>query len=315
MLLVGELLKQARRYIEEGLHPRIITEGFELAKVEALKVNKLTTIAFQTANIVFQFLDDFKIPREPDRELLLSVARTSLSTKLNKTLAESLTPSIVDAVLAIYNPPAKPDLHMIEIMKMQHRTASETQLVRGLALDHGARHPDMPKRVENAYILTLNVSLEYEKSEVNSSFFYSSATQREKLVESERRFVDEKLRKIVELKKEVCGDDPKRGFVIINQKGIDPLSLDVLVKNGIFALRRAKRRNMERLQLVCGGTAQNSVDDLSPDILGWAGLVYEHTLGEEKYTFVEEVKNPKSVTLLIKGNTHLIKFQNRPLIS
>jgi T-complex protein 1 subunit zeta len=160
----------------------------------------------------------------------------------------------------------------------------------------------MAKRVENAYILTLNVSLEYEKSEINSSFYYSSAEQREKLVESERRFVDDKLRKIVELKKEVCGDDPKKGFVIINQKGIDPLSLDVLVKN-----RRAKRRNMERLQLVCGGTSQNSVDDMTPDVLGWAGLVYEHQLGEEKYTFVEDVKEPKSVTLLIKGpNSHTI---------
>jgi T-complex protein 1 subunit zeta len=175
---------------------------------------------------------------------------------------------------------------MVEIMTMQHRTAADTQLIRGLALDHGARHPDMAKRVENAYILTLNVSLEYEKSEINSGFYYSSADQREKLVESERRFVDEKLRKIVELKKEVCGNDPKKGFVIINQKGIDPLSLDVLVKNGIFALRRAKRRNMERLQLVCGGTSQNSVDDMTPDVLGWAGLVYEHQLGEEKYTFI-----------------------------
>ncbi|KAL9035272.1 MAG: hypothetical protein Q9214_006662 [Letrouitia sp. 1 TL-2023] len=184
----------------------------------------------------------------------------------------------------------------------------------------------MPKRVENAFILTLNVSLEYEKSEVNSGFYYSSAQQREKLVESERRFVDEKLRKIVDLKKEVCGNDPKKGFVVVNQKGIDPLSLDVLVKNGIFALRRAKRRNMERLQLVCGGTAQNSVDDLTPDILGWAGLVYEHQLGEEKYTFIvsasaptpyvhssrsivqEDVKDPKSVTLLIKGpTTHAIQ--------
>jgi len=83
--------------------------------------------------------------------------------------------------------------------------------------------------------------------------------------------------------------------------------LDILAKNGILALRRAKRRNMERLQLICGGVAQNSVDDLTPDILGWAGLVYEHTLGEEKYTFIEEVKHPKSVTLLIKGpNAHTI---------
>lgn len=290
VLMVGELLKQADRYIQEGLHPRVVTDGYEIAKNETLK-----------------FLDSFKLTREIDRELLLSVARTSLSTKINSTLAESLTPSIVDAVLAIHRPPQKPDLHMIEIMKMQHRTAADTQLIRGLALDHGARHPDMPKRVENAHILTLNVSLEYEKSEINSGFFYSSAEQRDKLVASERKFVDEKLRKIIELKNEVCGSDPKKSFVLINQKGIDPLSLDVLVKNGIMALRRAKRRNMERLQLVCGGQAQNSVDDLDASVLGWAGLVYEQTLGEEKYTFVEEVKDPKSVTLLIKGpNQHTI---------
>ncbi|KXS97707.1 hypothetical protein AC578_8853 [Pseudocercospora eumusae] len=290
VLMVGELLKQADRYIAEGLHPRVITDGYDVAKNETLR-----------------FLDEFKLAREVDRELLLNVARTSLSTKINKTLAEQLTPDIVDAVLAIYQAPAKPDLHMVEIMTMQHRTAADTQLIRGLALDHGARHPDMPKDVKNAFILTLNVSLEYEKSEINSGFYYSSAEQREKLVESERRFVDDKLRKIVELKKEVCGNDPKKGFVIINQKGIDPLSLDVLVKNGIFALRRAKRRNMERLQLICGGTAQNSVDDLTPDVLGWAGHVYEHQLGEEKYTFIEEVKDPKSVTILIKGpNAHTI---------
>ncbi|CRG85652.1 T-complex protein 1 subunit zeta [Talaromyces islandicus] len=290
VLMVGELLKQADRHISEGLHPRVLTDGFEIAKNETIN-----------------FLNSFKLEREIDRELLLSVARTSLTTKLNKALAESLTPSIVDAVLAIHRPPEKPDLHMIEIMKMQHRNASDTQLIRGLALDHGARHPDMPKRVENAFILTLNVSLEYEKSEINSGFYYSSAEQRDKLVESERRFIDAKLQKIVDLKKEVCGNDPKKGFVVINQKGIDPLSLDVLVKNGILALRRAKRRNMERLQLVCGGTAQNSVEDLTPDALGWAGLVYEHQLGEEKYTFVEEVKDPKSVTILIKGpNQHTI---------
>lgn len=155
-------------------------------------------------------------------------------------------------------------------------------------------------------------NLLFANSEVNSGFFYSTAEQREKLVESERRFIDDRLRKIVALKNEVCdqalgsdgqpiGVEERRGFVLINQKGIDPMSLDVLAKNGILALRRAKRRNMERLQYACGGVAQNSVDDLSPDVLGYAGLVYEHTLGEEKYTFVEKVKEPKSVTLLVKG--------------
>lgn len=306
VLLVGELLKQADRYISEGVHPTVIGEGFDLAKKEALV-----------------FLDTFKLPSKLDRPTLINVAHTSLATKLHASLAKQLAADVVDAVLTIRPPaPLKEakdqyrdpiDLHMVEIMKMQHRTASETQLVRGLVMDHGARHPDMPKRVENAFILTLNVSLEYEKTEVNSGFFYSSAEQREKLIESERRFVDAKVKKIVELKNLVCdqavgGSEKPKNFVVINQKGIDPLSLDILAKNGIFALRRAKRRNMERLQLICGGVAQNSVDDLTPDILGWAGLVYEHTLGEEKYTFVEDVKQPKSVTLLIKGpNVHTIQ--------
>ncbi|TFK54087.1 chaperonin-containing T-complex zeta subunit Cct6 [Heliocybe sulcata] len=297
VLLVGELLKQADRYISEGVHPTVIAEGFDLAKKEALA-----------------FLDTFKQSATLDRATLINVAHTSLATKLDNALAKQLAADIVDAVLTIRPPPPTDesqfqepiDLHMIEIMKMQHRVASDTQLVRGLVMDHGGRHPDMPKRVENAYILTLNVSLEYEKTEVNSGFFYSSAEQREKLVESERKFTDAKCRKIVEFKNMVCDQavdskEKKKNFVVINQKGIDPMSLDILAKNGILALRRAKRRNMERLQLVCGGSAQNSVDDLTPDVLGWAGLVYEHTLGEEKFTFVEDVKEPKSVTLLIKG--------------
>lgn len=288
-LYVGALLREAERYISEGMHPRVITEGFDIARKAAL-----------------EFLESFVQKPNIDRELLLAVARSSLMTKLKPDLANVLVPIVTDAVLAIWKANEHIDLHMIEIQKMQHQTASDTQLIKGLVLDHGARHPDMPKRVENAHILTLNVSLEYEKSEVNSGFYYSSAEQRDKLVESERKFVDEKLAKIVELKKTVCKED--EGFVIINQKGIDPMSLDVLAKNGILALRRAKRRNMERLQLTCGGVAQNSVDDLSPKDLGWAGLVYEHTMGEEKYTFVEQVRDPKSVTILIKGpNSHTIQ--------
>lgn len=126
---------------------------------------------------------------------------------------------------------------------------------------------------------------------------------------AEREFITKRVDKIIELKKQVCveKDGKTPGFVIINQKGIDPPSLDLLAANGILALRRAKRRNMERLQLAVGGEAVNAVDDLTPEALGWAGLVYEHVLGEDKYTFVEQCKDPKSVTILIKGqNKHTI---------
>ncbi|KAI9306213.1 T-complex protein 1 zeta subunit [Cunninghamella echinulata] len=292
VLLVGELLKQAERYISEGLHPRVITEGYDIAKKESL-----------------QFLEKFKTEQPNiDRELLVSVARTSLRTKVHRALADTLTEAVVDAVLTIHREDQPIDLHMVEIMKMQHRSDVDSKLIKGLVLDHGARHPDMPKKVTNAFILTLNVSLEYEKSEINSGFFYSTPEQREKLVESERKHVDEKVRKIVDFKNTMCsGEHADYGFVLINQKGIDPLSLDILAKHNIFALRRAKRRNMERLQLACGGIAQNSVDDLSPEVLGFAGSVYEQVLGEDKFTFVEEVKDPYSSTILIKGpNTHTL---------
>ncbi|RKP32687.1 T-complex protein 1 zeta subunit [Metschnikowia bicuspidata] len=296
VLLVGELLKQAERFISEGVHPRVIVDGFEVAREAA-----------------FAHLDAFKTtPEAFDREFLLQVARTSVATKVTSEVADVLAPIVTDAVLTVRDPELKNiDLHMVEIMTMQHGNATDTSLVRGLVLDHGARHPDMPRRVKNAFVLILNVSLEYEKTEVNLGFFYSSAEQRDMLVASERKFVDEKLRKIVDLKKQVCGLDGNHGFVIINQKGIDPMSLDVLAKNNILALRRAKRRNMERLQLIVGGEAQNSVDDLSPEVLGLAGLVYEESIGEDKFTYISECTEAKSLTILIKGLTDHVVQQTR----
>ncbi|KAJ4930414.1 hypothetical protein JOQ06_019417 [Pogonophryne albipinna] len=289
VLIIGEMLKQADMYVSEGLHPRIIAEGFELAKEKALAL-----------------LEDLKVTKEMDRETLIHVARTSLRTKVYAELADLLTEAVVDAVLAISKPNEPIDLYMVEIMEMKHKTDCDTQLIRGLVLDHGARHPDMKKRVEDAYILTCNLSLEYEKTEVNSGFFYKSAGEREKLVAAERKFIEDRVQKIISFKNKVCPNGEK-GFVVINQKGIDPFSLDTLAKEGIVALRRAKRRNMERLTLACGGIAMNSIDDLTPECLGHAGLVYEHTLGEEKYTFIEDCSNPRSVTLLVKGpNKHTL---------
>ena len=301
--LVGELLKQAYRYIQEGVHPRIMTDGFEIARMETLT-----------------FLDEFKVSKGADletidREFLLQVARSSLATKVNSELTEVLTPIVTDAVLNIQSKDTDNlDLYMVEIMQMQHLSPTNTLFVKGLVLDHGGRHPDMPTRVENAHILILNVSLEYEKTEVNSSFFYSTPEQRDKLAASERKFVDEKLKKIIDLKNEVCGLDSNKGFVIINQKGIDPMSLDVLAKHNILALRRAKRRNMERLQLVTGGEAQNSVEDLEPSVLGYSGLVYQETIGEEKFTYVTENKDPKACTILIKGSTHYQLSQTKDAV-
>ncbi|XP_070246559.1 T-complex protein 1 subunit zeta-2 isoform X6 [Bos indicus] len=180
-----------------------------------------------------------------------------------------ISEAVVDSVLAIRRPNYPIDLFMVEIMEMKHKSETDT-------------------------------------NEVSSGFFYKTAEEKEKLVKAERKFIEDRVQKIIDLKDKVCAQSNK-GFVVINQKGIDPFSLDALAKHGILALRRAKRRNMERLSLACGGVAVNSVEDLSVDCLGHAGLVYEYTLGEEKYTFIEDCINPRSVTLLVKGpNKHTL---------
>merc|ERR1712086_1234034 len=156
---------------------------------------------------------------------------------------------LVDAVQCISQPKKgsdkerQIDLHMIEIMHMQHKMSTQSRLIKGLVLDHGGRHSDLPSSIENCYICCLNVSLEYEKTEVHSGFFWSSADQREKLIASERQFTDDKVMKIIELKRKLC-DGTNKNFVVVNQKGIDPPSLEILARDGIIGIRRCKKTNI-----------------------------------------------------------------------
>ena len=154
MLFTGELLKQAERYTQEGLHPRHITEGYDIAK-----------------EMVLEFMEGFKVQQSNiynDKELLVNVAKTSLRTKLSQDVADKMANNIVDAMMVISEENKPIDMFMIEIMQMQHKSGSDSSFVNGIVLDHGARHPDMPKYLENVRILTLNVSMEYEKTEATA---------------------------------------------------------------------------------------------------------------------------------------------------
>lgn len=283
VLIVGELMKQAERHLTDGVHPRLMCDGIELAKAEALKI-----------------LDDTRVQKDcTDRALLLQIASASLRTKMHAELADLFTDIAVDAVLCVRREGEPIDLHMVEIMHMQHRSGMESRLVQGLVMDHGGRHPGMPKKLQKCHILCMNIDLEYQKSEVASNFMYNSAEQREAMVAAERKWVDDRTQLILDLKNKACKEGET--MVIVNQKGIDPLALDILAREGILALRRAKRRNMERVCLACGGESINSLDALAPEVLGFAENVEEQTLDEETYTFVEGVKNPFSCTVLVKG--------------
>lgn len=190
-------------------------------------------------------------------------------------------------------------------MTMCHRLDLDTRLVKGLVLDHGTRHPNMSKKAINCKILICNLNLEWEHTEVNSAFYYKTADQREEMAKAEREFVNKKVYKIIEFKNNYVKNNEQ--LVLINVGGIDSISLDILQRNNIMGIRRAKRRNMERLALACGGYCVNTEKDLTPSCLGSSEKVYEHILGEEKYTFIEGVPFSKSMTILIKGpNNHTI---------
>ena len=175
-----------------------------------------------------KFLDEFKVVDDNgtvNRELLTCIAATSLKTKLDHELADGITDAIVDSILCITTAgnstssvdeeddgieevkEEKPvDLNMIEVMAMERKMGTDSRFVNGLVLDHGGRHPDMPKVLEKCHIMTCNVSFEYEKTEVQSGFFYSNADEREKLVESERKWLDERCKAVVDFKRSVCKD-------------------------------------------------------------------------------------------------------------
>eukprot|EP00746_Dinoflagellata_sp_MGD_P150844 gnl/MRDRNA2_/MRDRNA2_82622_c0_seq1.p1 gnl/MRDRNA2_/MRDRNA2_82622_c0~~gnl/MRDRNA2_/MRDRNA2_82622_c0_seq1.p1 ORF type:complete len:532 (+),score=32.87 gnl/MRDRNA2_/MRDRNA2_82622_c0_seq1:106-1596(+) len=287
VLLVGELLKQAERYLSEGVHPHMIRAGWRVSEIAVLKL-----------------LDNFQTPIDIDRkDILKNLAQTSLRTKIEEEKADQFSELVVDAAMTISNEKdGSLDLQLIEFIQMRHKFSSDTKLIKGLVLDHGSRHPEMPRQLEQCFILSCNISMEYEKSEVNSGFFYTNVHEKEKMFEAERQLVDMKVKAVIKLKREVCKDNHK-SFVVINQKGIDLISLDLLAKEGILGLRRAKKSNAERLKLSCGGYCVSSVEELCPDCLGFAGIVYDQILEEDKYTFVEDVKYGHAATFLIKGST------------
>ena len=295
VLIVGELMKQAERHLTDGVHPRLLTEGIEAAKEHVLKYIDSSALKMDTTN----------------RDLLVKIASASLRTKMHKELADLFTDIVVDAVLCIRKPNElggfDVDLHMIETMHMMHKAGTDSRLVKGLVMDHGGRHPGMPKALKKCRVLTMNYDLEYQKSEVNSGFYYNSAEQRESMVRAERKWVDDRTQQILDLKKKACA--PDETFVIINQKGIDPLALDMLAKEGILALRRAKRRNMERVTLACGGEQINSLEALSVECLGYCDSCEEIALPntDDVYTILEGTRNPFSCSILVKGaHKHVI---------
>ena len=277
-ILTGELLRKAQELLDDDIHPTIIVSGYRKAAEKAL-----------------EFIDEIAMEVDPeDRELLKKVALTSMSSKALGDAAEHLAEIAIDAVKQIVEKRGERnyvDKDNIQIVKKEGRSLRETELIRGVVLEKEVVHPAMPKRVEDARIALVNAPMEIEKTEFDAQIRIRSP-------EAIKAFLDqetEMLRKMVMKVKEAGAN------VLFCQKGIDDIAQYLLAKEGILAVRRVKESDMEKLARATGAEVITSFEDLRPEDLGWAKVVEERKIGEDKMVFVEGCKDPKSVAVLIRG--------------
>ena len=283
VVLAGALLTEAEKLLDKEIHPTLIVDGFREASEKALEI--LREIAM-------------KIKPE-DREWLYKVARTSMRSKIVAQESDQIANLVVDAVLQVaekIGEKYKVDVDMIKVDKKPGRSLTETQLVRGIVIDKEVVHAGMPKRVENAKIALLNTPLEIKKTEISAEIRITDPAKMKAFLDEEARMLKEMVEKI----KSVGAN------VVFCQKGIDDLAQHYLAKAGILAVRRVKMSDMEKLAKATGGRVVTSLEDLTPQDLGEAALVEERKIEEDKWVFVEGCKNPKAVTILIRGGSQRV---------
>ncbi|MBS7655065.1 TCP-1/cpn60 chaperonin family protein [Candidatus Bathyarchaeota archaeon] len=283
VVLAGELLTKAEELIDKDVHPTIIVDGYRTAAEKALG-----------------FLNEIAIKVEPtDKEFLKKVAKVAVASKLLSEYKDYIADLTVNAVLQVAEKTPegyKVDIDDIKVEKKAGESLMDTKLVKGVVLDKEVVHPGMPKRIDNAKIALLNCPLEIEKTEMDAKINIETPEQMDAFLKEEERMLKEMVEKIA-----------KAGAnVVICQKGIDDMAQHFLAKKGILAVRRAKESDMEKLAKATGGRIITNLDDLSSKDLGFAKIVEERKVADDKMTFIEGCKNPKSVTILVRGGAERI---------
>ncbi|HUV03040.1 MAG TPA: thermosome subunit beta [Desulfobacteria bacterium] len=292
VVLGGELLKKAEDLLEQKLHPAVIALGYRLAAEKAREV--LNEIAIDVA------IDD-------DEELK-KVAQTAITGKSAEASRDFLADIAIKAVKAVAEETAKGkkvvDVDNINVEKKVGGRMGETELVQGMALDKEIVHPGMPRKIKNAKIALINASLEVKKTETSAEIKIRSSDQLKSFLAEEERM----MRRLAERIKESGAN------VVICQKGIDDLVQHYLAKDGIMAVRRAKKSDLEKLEKATGGNIVSTVEDLTKSDLGYAGLVEERKISGDKMLFIEQCKNPHAVSIVIRGGTkHVVDEVDRSL--
>ncbi len=284
VILAGELLKRAKKLLEQKIHPTVITEGFRKAADKSIEI--LGNISIKSGI--------------EDEEGLKNAAMTCMSSKIVSESKVKLAQMCVDAIKAISEKNDDgswgADIEKVQIQKKEGDSIDDTSLIKGIILDKEVVSPGMPRSVKDARILLLQSAIEIEKTEFDTKLQITSPEQIQQFLDEEEHM----LRTMVE-KIENSGAN-----VVICQKGIDDMAQHFLTRAGIMAIRRVKKSDIEKLSKATGGMIFTNLDDIVADKLGWAGLVEERKIMNDSWIFIEECKDPKSVVILIRGGTELI---------
>ncbi|MEM3833180.1 MAG: thermosome subunit alpha [Thermoprotei archaeon] len=288
VILAGELLKKAEELLAQNIHPTLIIDGYR-----------------KTMEYILSELDRIAIKVNPeDVEMLKKTAITSIYSKSLGEYREKVAEIAAKAILKVAEKEVnekgsvkyKVDLDNIKIEKRKGKSIEETELIDGIVLDKEVVHPGMPKLIRNAKIAVINAPLEIEKPEMSAKINITSPEQMKAFLDEETKVLQKMVEKIA----------ASGANVLICQKGIDDVAQYLLKKKGIMAVRRVKESDMEKVAKATGARIVTNIDDLSPKDLGEAGLIEERIVAEEKMLFIEQCKNPKAVTILVRGASELI---------
>jgi thermosome len=283
VILTGELLGKATELMEKKVHPIVIIDGYRQAEEEALKI-----------------LEKISEKVDPkDKTILKKVSMTTMASKLVNQYSDHLSDVAVDAVLQVAeesNGGYEVDLDNIKIEKKPGASLTDTRLVQGLIIDKEVVHDGMPKQVKKASIGLLNAAMEIEKTEFDSKIAIETPEQMQAYLDQEEQMLRDMVQKVKD-----AGIN-----VLLCQKGIDDMVQHFLAREGIFASRRLKKSDMEALAKATGAKVVNSVEQLSKEDAGYADLVEERKISEDKMIFVEGCENPKAVSILIRGGTERV---------
>jgi len=291
VVLTGELLKKSVDLIDANVHPTIITAGYRMASNKAMDV-----------------LDSVAVKVEPkDRDTLIKIAKTAMMSKSISGSKELMAKVAVDSVSNVAEKVSgkwQVDMDNIQVTKKHGGSMDDTQLIPGIIVDKEPVHPAMPKKISKAKIALLDVALEIKKTEIDAKIEITDPSQMHAFLDEEERM----LRGMVDMIKKVGAN------VVFCQKGIDDLVQHFLAKEGIYAGRRVKKGDMEKLSLATGATIISKINELDAADLGKADLVEVRKIQDEEMTFVTGCKNPKAMSILIRGGTdHVVAEIERSL--